>query len=329
MRRMKSGFGVVWGLRHIIAAMLVALIFLTCASPLQLAATDAVRLEFARDAIVNGLYTFQPSIDVSTFNLGTDELAELFTSIIKDDPYLFFVDDRLPFSYNKEGKVLSVKPVYIMTKTEAEAAWSYCQMMVRELAQGVCGTEEEIALELHDRICREYSYDEQLKNDNIYDFFLSGSGTCQAYTLLYTAVLSFCGIEAHFAASDSISHMWNLVRVDGEWYHVDVTWDDSLSDGKGEIGRRHFLCSDMMASERGHRDWYSSVEAVCLSEKYRDFDFDGMAVDESVGNDKTKADIFVILKKSAVKLERYNDYAGLNMFEFRPLCKKGKDETQT
>lgn len=22
------------------------------------------------------------------------------------------------------------------------------------------------------------------------------------------------------------SHAWNLVRIDGDWYHVDVTWED-------------------------------------------------------------------------------------------------------
>jgi len=25
-------------------------------------------------------------------------------------------------------------------------------------------------------------------------------------------------------------HIWNLVYLDGNWYHLDLTWDDPISD---------------------------------------------------------------------------------------------------
>jgi hypothetical protein len=160
-----------------------------------------------------------------------------------------------------------------MISSDVGIARAYCQRRIDGMVLGACGSEGEKALYLHDLICRDFSYDETLGNDDLYSFLLNGSGTCQAYTALYTALLRRVGIEVHFAAGDAISHIWNLVKLDGEWYHVDVTWDDS-SDGT--ISHRHFLLSDSAARERGHRDWYTVGELVCDSEKYRKGDLESL-----------------------------------------------------
>ena len=34
------------------------------------------------------------------------------------------------------------------------------------------------------------------------------------------------GVDTSFAISTSMDHMWNVVKIDGNWYHVDTTWDD-------------------------------------------------------------------------------------------------------
>ena len=225
--------------------------------------------EQAAEVIREGFYSFSDSIDVSQFDLTTDRLSELFTYIIKDDPYLFYVDGRLAFSYCKEGYVQALKPCYTMLPAEVEAAWFYLRQQLRKIAETAVGTDAEKALLLHDHICLRFSYDDSLKSDDMYDLFTTGRGTCQAYAMVYLALLREVGITAHFVASDSIAHIWNLVRLDGEWYHVDLTWDD----GGEEISYRHFLLSDTAARERGHKDWYSPVSTSCNSEKYRDCDF--------------------------------------------------------
>ena len=211
-------------------------------------------------------YSFSSSVDVSEFMITPEELSRVFSLIIKNDPYLFFVDNTLSYSFDSRGYVLSVKPNYSMEGKEVFAAWDFCREVVRSMARGALKyeTDEAKALYLHDYICSNYSYDTTLANDDLYSFFLTGQGSCQSYAYAYMAALRECGIESRFVASDSISHMWNYVNIDGEWYHVDLTWDDAGS----EVSRRHFLCSDKTARARGHKDWYSTEETVCASEKY-------------------------------------------------------------
>lgn len=238
-----------------------------------------------RERISEGFYGFEKRIDVSNFALTSTVLLHIFSCVIKDDPYLFFVSRNLRYSYKADGCVLTLTPEYTMTREEYESALEYCAKRIRAMANLAehFESESEKALFLHDLICERFEYDDELKNDDIYDFLLFGKGTCEAYMLLYTAVLRECGIESHFAASDTLTHIWNIVRIDGEWYHVDLTWDDSAS--ADIVSRRHFLCSDKSALERGHRDWYSPTDFSCTSEKYEKFNFDEfLQIDVKLGD---------------------------------------------
>lgn len=45
--------------------------------------------------------------------------------------------------------------------------------------------------------------------------------------------------------ASGIDHMWNMVKLEGQWYHVDVTWDDPvMSDGSHALKYNYFLISD-------------------------------------------------------------------------------------
>ncbi len=233
---------------------------------------SAADLEGAAERMKEGFFAMEETINISEYRISPALLGSLFSSVIKNEPYLFFVDRNLSYSYETDGYVLSLKPRYTMRGEEKESALAFCKEKVLEMAKGACGGEMEKALYLHDLICERFEYDDSLENDNIYALFTTGKGTCQGYTLAYMAVLRECGIETCFAASDSIAHIWNLVNIDDEWYHADLTWDDGES-----ITRRHFLLSDTTAQKRGHRDWYSMGDITCASERYLEVDLDKLS----------------------------------------------------
>lgn len=72
-------------------------------------------------------------------------------------------------------------------------------------------------------------------NDNPYGFLTGRKGICLGYTRTFELLMDLSGIEcmsvngkAHGGEED---HAWNLVRLDGEWYAVDTTWDDPVTTG--------------------------------------------------------------------------------------------------
>lgn len=70
-------------------------------------------------------------------------------------------------------------------------------------------------------------------NDNPYGFLTGKKGICTGYSRTFRLLMTLIGVEcvtvpgtSHGGADD---HAWNLVKLDGDWYAVDVTWDDPVA----------------------------------------------------------------------------------------------------
>jgi chaperonin cofactor prefoldin len=87
-----------------------------------------------------------------------------------------------------------------------------------------------------------------LKHHSPLGFVLEGEGVCQAYAVSMHMLFERAGIESRyiigniheeFLDEDEFgAHAWNMVKLDGNWYHLDATWDDD------ETVWSYFLVSD-------------------------------------------------------------------------------------
>ena len=70
-------------------------------------------------------------------------------------------------------------------------------------------------------------------NDNPYGFLTGKKGICLGYASTFQLLMELSGIECvtvHGTAhAGTAEHAWNLVRLDGDWYAVDTTWDDPVA----------------------------------------------------------------------------------------------------
>lgn len=115
-------------------------------------------------------------------------------------------------------------------------------------------TEEETALALHDWLTDNAYYDITFSAPDCYDaagVLVNGTGVCDSYSKAYVLLLNTAGIEAKRVTGMAVradgsqeSHSWNLVKMDGKWYQVDVTWDDPIDNSYPEArksGLEHHL----------------------------------------------------------------------------------------
>lgn len=70
---------------------------------------------------------------------------------------------------------------------------------------------------------------------------LANSGMCADYANMYEHLCRIAGLQCTYEDSvqTGIRHRWNLVKVDGVWYHVDVTWADGNSKYDGLMTECH------------------------------------------------------------------------------------------
>lgn len=101
----------------------------------------------------------------------------------------------------------------------------------------------ETVRQIHDWLVDHAAYDEKeesvLIDHTPYGVLLEGKGVCDGYTYAAKLLLDAVGIENEVAMgkADGEDHVWNLVRVDGQYYHMDVTWDDPVD----KSGKNHKL----------------------------------------------------------------------------------------
>ena len=105
------------------------------------------------------------------------------------------------------------------------------------------------ALALHDHLVSRHSYDEGSFHHSspASDLLISTTGNCDAYARVYWLLLHMAGIENLYVSGVSrrgINHGWNLVKIDGEWIHVDCTSDDPVPDVPGRSLRTFFGLPD-------------------------------------------------------------------------------------
>ncbi|MDE7301971.1 MAG: hypothetical protein K2N60_01475 [Oscillospiraceae bacterium] len=62
--------------------------------------------------------------------------------------------------------------------------------------------------------------------DTIYGALVRKKALCEGYTKAFSYLCNLAGIENVIATGKTtVPHMWNMVKLGGNWYHVDVTWD--------------------------------------------------------------------------------------------------------
>lgn len=113
------------------------------------------------------------------------------------------------------------------------------------------------------------------------------TAVCQGYAETMQLFFDAMGIENQVLYVIEMDHAWNLVKLEGSWYHIDATWDDPRVYGKdipGFIAYNYFLLDDEQI-EKDHfwrRDKYPAAEGGKYSsyivEKFRQ---DGAVLDSA------------------------------------------------
>lgn len=165
-------------------------------------------------------------------------------------------------------------PKELAEKLEKEAE----EQAVVDAAIASCVTDGmsdyEIAKALHDYLALNNEYDMRYYSGSMpyvsytaYGALVNRTSVCAGYALAYERLMDQVGIPCEYVTGMTTNgyHAWNIIQIDGEWYHVDMTWDDPTPDREGYVRYKYFLKSDK-AMSRDHISWEAS--RACTSTKY-------------------------------------------------------------
>ena len=229
-------------------------------------------------AIITGFLDKKAAIDISDFNLEASQAEQLALKIAD-------IDGKNPYNvthvnaYEQDGKIAKTLAAYYTTSSATAAVndWRVISEEVQAEAQRVVDeiitssmSDYEIAKALHDYLILNCDYDKRLYSGDMpyishkaEGALLEGTAVCSGYAKAYEALMNAAGVPCEYVGNSS--HGWNIVEIDGAWYHVDTTWDDPINRGGDFIRYDYFLKSDAYM-RRDHASW--TADHVCTSTKY-------------------------------------------------------------
>ena len=195
------------------------------------------------DKVLAAIENFEESVYVGC---DKDEAVTLFEAVTFDHPELFACTN----TYGVGGGGIAFN--YGVTREEADRIRARINAAVASYTEGI--TDEmsayDVAIRLYAKLVNTVEYDHEAlakeeaengpapdKIDYLRSFcgvFLNGKAVCEGYARALQYLLQLCGVESAEAAGMTKStpgnpgggHAWIIIKIDGDYYYCDPTWDD-------------------------------------------------------------------------------------------------------
>ncbi len=147
-------------------------------------------------------------------------------------PYNSF--DSITFNFDSNIIEISIKHTY--SKEDIEAVNNKVDIILKENINNNMSTKDKIKT-LHDYIINNTNYDilkskdiknNTYKSNTAYGVLIQGYGICSGYSDTMAIFLNRLNIINYKISNED--HIWNLVHLNDKWLHLDLTWDDPVSE---------------------------------------------------------------------------------------------------
>jgi len=216
--------------------------------------------------IIDGLENYDISIDISEYEIPKTEFSKLIFEVFYNHPELFYVSTtNVRYSMDATGAVNVYYPTYTVEKSDCPARIAEFNSNVNEILKSANNVNGDInkALVMLSKLTAICSYDLTAENCyTAYGCIVDRKAVCQGYAMAYNYLMKQLGIDSTFVTGTSKgqNHGWNIIKIGGKYYHVDVTWSDPMYNTLSSVSYDYFLLSD---SEISSNHVIDSAEHTC------------------------------------------------------------------
>lgn len=201
--------------------------------------------KYAYNFILQEIYEMPEEIEIN--RIDSEMLDNVFYALLSDNPDLFFVGRKCVL--RAEGQKTWFSVDYIVDKTDYGYMKAELDEKCNEITASFSNPSDawQTELEIHDYVvdnCK-YVLSDDLIGSTAYGVLVNGIGACEGYSKAAKILLDYAQIENTTVSGEAQSddgqkqpHMWNVVNLNGDWYHLDCTWDDPI-DKSGDITKAY------------------------------------------------------------------------------------------
>lgn len=226
--------------------------------------SDAERAAY--DEIVAGVQNVSAQITLAT-SVSKDRISDIWQAILLDNPELFYLDN-VTYSYDLgTGNATAITPIYHAFSPDIQTARANFDAALNKIV-----TEAAKKTNRYDQIfyvhhaisdATDFVLGSQL-NQSAYSALVLGKTVCAGYAKSTMAVLNRLGIEAGVTRGTTMNgaHMWNVVPLNGQWYNLDVNFDDA-GNPRGKYRNSFILVADSAMKTHVRDSLGASIFPAC------------------------------------------------------------------
>ena len=224
-------------------------------------------------AMKTGIQSLAPSFPC--LRMEGKELTDVFLKLRLDCPEIFFVSG-FHFRYYPDSANVELSPEYLFDKNKIKDHQKAMKARVEKLVRpAVTMAELEKEQYVHDFICQNVRYDKLKKSysHEILGPLGQGVGVCEGIAKTVKILCDQLGIwcivvisEANPEKNIKYRHAWNIVKIGGTYYHLDATFDNTLSH-MGPVRYDYFNLDDGKVF-RDHEPVIWKVPACTVSDGF-------------------------------------------------------------
>lgn len=195
------------------------------------------------------------------------QINRVMEAVFNDHPVLFWVDTAYECKYDPDGECVEITLQFNNASQKLEQSKTTFDEKAEEILRvaRTLGSDYEKEKYVHDRLLAKVAYNKSAAmNQSAYSALVNGQTVCAGYARAYQYLMQQLGIPCYYCTGYSgENHAWNIVKLHGDYYNVDVTWDDTTP-----YTYDYFNCSDADLSATHVRRGLSVKLPACTGELY-------------------------------------------------------------
>lgn len=236
----------------------------------------------AYDTVLDSINNFASEVNELGAALTDAQIQKIVDYIQRDHPEIFWFQHGATYYYNTTDHIVNrIELKYCMTQDEAKKRQEKIDAATKSFLTSVTDSmsDYEATLHIYENIIKLVDYDTiglerqkkttvtpEVPDDlrSIYGVFVNKKAVCAGYAKAMQYLLNMCGIECTYVTSDT--HAWNLIKLEGDYYHMDVTWGDGsdTKKDKPQSDTINYDCFCITTAELARLESHSPVSSFPL-----------------------------------------------------------------
>ena len=223
-------------------------------------------------SVYTQIYDKAMAFDDRMFNLKAPlteaELSNTMNCFFFDHPELYWLNTSYRYAINNSHTVVKLQLKFGIGPSEFANANTIFENQLNQIVTNASRLSSAVEKEkyIHDYICSNTVYDEDSPlNQSAYSALTSSHSVCAGYARAFQIACERVGIPCYYVTGTSkgVNHAWNIVCIDGNYYNVDLTWDDVIADNFSKPSYIYFNKNDAAFAADHTRSDYAVLLPAC------------------------------------------------------------------